>query len=576
MNKMLLSLLKTSSTHAFSLTGSVGIPKLLKRGILQNSARPSFIMTSADLSAASDYIRHDLAKAVWDGVVAAFGDRLPPLYAQFGYLLLKEQMYEAADGTWRQTKQGILMGLSLTWPILSLVQDFCAHQAVRGAEKESGYKIGNCYHICGDDLVAAWTTNAQSRYYTMIKEVGLVLNEHKTYESKSGAVFTEQLYLIRSWSRREDETPLPDTWTGPGIHTGPPTLWDWVNRELSLKNLPKSTMTKYVKVHHVVRPLLSATITAKRRGSLMHEKVPLYLSLGSILTAEHSACGEPWRQEALLSIARRVHASTWRIWEQSKLPIHWPSSLGGWGVPGKPEAPVPFRRAAAVILNGQPELGKKLMQLFLSAVSPLHLRGKLRLLTECISNTPERLPEFDLPARPSKLKDALGEMVSRLLAYHSFDPAYDKRKSKSKTYKANAIGRKVRKLVQQALSKWRSVKPMDPNKVGKALARVESLMVDTKYLTSLLHYTGTPDRIDSRIPYEARTPLGPVVLQRHLTMKSEAPQGTPAAVDAASAPSSTSSEDGEEDPLPTTRYVLIEPSKLGQVQKQNPKGKMDT
>jgi hypothetical protein len=179
------------------------------------------------------------------------------------------------------------------------------------------------------------------------------------------------------------------------------------------------------------------------------------------------------------------------------------------GCAGKTRRPNSLSEGGLSNTEWPAEFGKRCMSLFLLAAAPTHLRGRIKLLTEMVENTPERLTSEN--ASPSPLKEVLGEMVGRLLAFHSFDPKFDKRARAHKFLKPKAIGRKIRKLVAQCLMKWKSVKPINPSNVHSARRRVEQVMVDMNCLTPLLHYTGTPDRVDSSQRDVEWSMLGPRV-----------------------------------------------------------------
>jgi len=161
-------------------------------------------------------------------------------------------------------------------------------------------------------------------------------------------------------------------------------------------------------------------------------------------------------------------------------------------MPGKPDAPVAFRKFAAVVLNGQPGLQKKMNNLFLVARAPRHLRRRIRKMLDILSSTPERLPGKSIPVR---LKDAESEVVGRILAFHSFDPAFNKlgtKKSLAHDSMANLI-RRVRSLLKEAFAVWPNASPTKPAKALELVNKYDSTMVDTQWVSHLLFYTGTPD-----------------------------------------------------------------------------------
>jgi len=146
--------------------------------VLSRQSRDS-VLFSADLSAATDYIPHELAqdmarnlcqrlKRPWDVPVA-------------------EKIFSAKrlpDGT--TSKRGIHMGLGPSWTILSLLNGFAAWSA--GARKDT-------YCICGDDLIGFWPRKLQLRYITILEEMGLVVNRTKSFSGRRG-VFCERLVVV--------------------------------------------------------------------------------------------------------------------------------------------------------------------------------------------------------------------------------------------------------------------------------------------------------------------------------------------------------------------------------------------
>jgi len=128
-NGLLLDLLRTDRIHSYSLAGGKGIPKALKDGTRDYAGFKDFEYLSADLSAASDFIPHDAARTIWDAICDELGsDIIPPIYQSVGQRCIGPQRVVMEDGKEITTRRGILMGLPLTWPILSLMQEFCALQ----------------------------------------------------------------------------------------------------------------------------------------------------------------------------------------------------------------------------------------------------------------------------------------------------------------------------------------------------------------------------------------------------------------------------------------------------------------
>jgi len=373
-NGLLMRLLKRSSVFNFSLSGSRGTPRNIKEGVRRYASNPKFIGTSADLSAASDWIPHDLGKAVWAGICNAAGPRIPEEFRRMGEALLGP-MSNILDPGAGPTTRGILMGLPLTWPVLSLINDFAAHEA-QVEDGLSGYN----YVICGDDLAATWTEGAQAAYYRLMGELGLKINHHKSYESTSGVVFTEELYIIDL--RRSQLTARVQA----NELAQENTIWSYIKLAMRPHSVPSR---RYGRVGRLVRPLLSAVITAKRRGSNMPEHTPLYLALPDILTYEYGRTNKSWRKKRIMDIANEVHRV--EITKMRKvLPLCWPKELGGWGMPGKQSAPVEYRKFAAIVLSGRDEYRKRLINLHATSRAPKFLRKKAHEDVDLFSQHPRK------------------------------------------------------------------------------------------------------------------------------------------------------------------------------------------
>lgn len=179
----------------------------------------------------------------------------------------------------------------------------------------------------------------------------------------------------------------------------------------------------------------------------------------------------------------------------------WPQSLGGWGVPGKPEAPTHFRKAAASILS-QPAKArdeqKKLLSTFVVSAAPKNLRKILDRQVEMVSNLPEQLSATEMseeehgPYKPVPLRDAVGTTVARTLSFYSLDPE----SSKLETRKAATVGeiaRRIRRTIDSYATRWKSVKPIDPHKAIQLDRSLTDRPVDLRGIDNMLYYTGTPD-----------------------------------------------------------------------------------
>jgi len=133
---------------------------------------------SADLSAASDFIRHDIGQKVLEGIADGLNIQGPTREA---LLRCIGPMVVPVNNKPEWTRMGAHMGLGTTWTVLSVLNYFAASKA--GDDRS--------FAICGDDLVAAWTPEQVLVYENMIESLGLKLNKTKSYYGESG-VFCEQ------------------------------------------------------------------------------------------------------------------------------------------------------------------------------------------------------------------------------------------------------------------------------------------------------------------------------------------------------------------------------------------------
>jgi hypothetical protein len=141
------------------------------------------VVYSADLTAASDYIEHDLGRAVLRGIADGLNIEGPTRVALMKCIGSMEVPNLLATGPdFLRTRLGAHMGLGTTWTILCILNHFAASKAGPTSS----------YAICGDDLVAAWTSKQIEIYEYQLERLGLVPNKAKAYEGRAG-VFCELL-----------------------------------------------------------------------------------------------------------------------------------------------------------------------------------------------------------------------------------------------------------------------------------------------------------------------------------------------------------------------------------------------
>nr|WAK73589.1 RNA-dependent RNA polymerase [Phytophthora palustris narna-like virus 4] len=197
-----------------------GKPVMLSRKA-RHEERGHTLLYSADLSAATDYIPHQVARAValvlcqkakypadrTRDIMALLGEHtiLDPRNdvtskETFLKIVSRLQAYDDAafdeaflerleEGAYQRTTNGIHMGLGPSWVILSLLNHAAAALACPGN--------GKSYSVCGDDLIALWTSQEIARYEANLTELGLVVNTAKSFRGPRG-VFCEQLVEMES------------------------------------------------------------------------------------------------------------------------------------------------------------------------------------------------------------------------------------------------------------------------------------------------------------------------------------------------------------------------------------------
>jgi len=145
---------------------------------------------SADLTAATDYVPHKVAQHV----VHLLCDKLGTEYRT----QLEWMMGPHTLPSGERTSGGIHMGLGPTWIVLSLLNSYAAWKA--GAHQST-------YRVCGDDLIAYWTRSTREKYAANLRELGLVMNEAKSFVGERG-VFCERLVTRTpgkpGWAHAED------------------------------------------------------------------------------------------------------------------------------------------------------------------------------------------------------------------------------------------------------------------------------------------------------------------------------------------------------------------------------------
>lgn len=155
------------------------------------------VLFSADLDAATDHFPLHVSEAVVDGINEVF-----PTHKGLRKLLVQphtvcDMTYKDGNKTYvkNETRQGILMGLGLVWPILNITNRFCAHYSMPADKADNPTKNRRSpFVVFGDDLLAHWTPERVQRYKKNLDLLGLVPNETKEVVSKTWGVFCGNWY----------------------------------------------------------------------------------------------------------------------------------------------------------------------------------------------------------------------------------------------------------------------------------------------------------------------------------------------------------------------------------------------
>jgi len=296
------------------------------------------------------------------------------------------------------------------------------------------------------------------------------------------------------------------------------------NRWLSLKSMPAGNLAEkdrtfalegpkpHVSVVH--RPTLSAILAAKPVGATADE-VPIFYKLGPILTQEAQKCNAI-ETEIICELGKTAHRNVVRRMEKTKVPLHWPIDLGGWGLPGKQEAPALWRKAAASILLGAADLQGRFTSNFALSKAPEHLRKTLRVQRKILEQYQRVDPAtgkaiitpntwYIQPTGMSFLWRAgeatmmpLDEVqaiaTARTCAFASKD--FYLRKQGERTCRSiDQVANTIRTTVDAAVSQWKSAKPMSTEKALKLSQERTVTWVATALLEATLLYTNCPDRV---------------------------------------------------------------------------------
>jgi hypothetical protein len=432
------------------LRGHHSTSKVLSGDIVTEELFGVGVVMSADLETASDLIPHSLAAAVWDGI--CLGKGLSPTLCRIGHLALGPQEVTWPNGETAVTCRGILMGLPLTWPILSLVQMFCAESAINRAwlldPRWQPKPKSQPYFVCGDDLISIWTPLAIQEYESLMLSCGLRFSKGKHAISSHRGVFLEKIYIFRREGLYVSRAPLSRTVSDFLV---PSPLW-WLRFNRLSRSFP-------------IKGLVTPSYPPG-----MEKSVPGWWDAGS--------CAwdlSKWVEPSRISRVQRV---VFPYGHLGSLGLYRPRSLGGLGLlPPRGERTLlkrvcsrPFRRAAAILCTGSAQDVSALRSAWSYSV-PSGWRSlacsdaesdftahSYRVRRRGKPYNPSWLP---LAVRPSEYRERLIGFSSRsytfMMGPEPFTPLI-----------IPNLRKQVRAHLRRVLGKWRSVSPM-----GGTIARLE-------------------------------------------------------------------------------------------------------
>jgi hypothetical protein len=256
-------------------------------------------------------------------------------------LLIQDYEISYPDGTSIINKTGILMGMPITWPILSLINLYCAEKAVASNHPEGKpmyAETAATTGICGDDLVGFWKPGASEEYERSIRDLGLVINRKKTMHGQHGGVFTEQHFTL-SWRRGRDLRHRP-TFDRLKVEIaaayGTPAYFPLRDKLIRAEGLAKSFKVLPERFSITRRPLISALTKGfslpqgPRFRQSEYERTDPFYTLGDCISHELPKC-RGHIATGLRRFVKSTHPITWKRLIESSRPLTWPIEIGGHG-----------------------------------------------------------------------------------------------------------------------------------------------------------------------------------------------------------------------------------------------------
>jgi hypothetical protein len=280
---------------------------------------PHHKVFSADLSKASDYIPFELAHSVVDAICDTLGYSdlwRRNLKIATGPFLLKD-----GDLSF-QTTRGLLMGLGVTWPILSIINSFCA---------EFRSRTINDYLIMGDDLLGIWSRKRIKTYKKNLRELRLKINLRKSIISDDFGVFTEQYISIK----KPKENPLPQSWS-----------------ELdSNESIERSSLWNVVRHRRLYLSIATLAKATDINGRPFEKDRSIRATICDAMNLAYRQCRQTWQRRRVIDLFYRMHGKVLQNLKHAGLRVHWPKALLGGGA-------LPIRNPGTLFLEAASSIAR--------------------------------------------------------------------------------------------------------------------------------------------------------------------------------------------------------------------------
>ncbi|APG77148.1 RNA-dependent RNA polymerase [Hubei narna-like virus 21] len=308
---------------------------------------------SADLTAATDLMPHDLIQAIWRGLMEGLGVSDDDLMFTAGLALLGpvnlhhpdlDDLDRPGKYAYGVTHKGCMMGFPLSWYILNLYNLACADLALsaergRFLAEVAPRLVGAAPAVVrGDDLCSAHTPAEADRYERIIRATGGRANLSKSYRSRKGFILAERTFLVTTARTKcsAARSRLGTVVVRPGVHPRAPLLTRapdaFESGALGYRSIdPRSRRRGAATV--VGLTMLSDVPVRHLMPSPDSEGLPAYVTLPPAASAVVDEIKDIKRREAICYGILSVNAPLVRQFNRFKIPIFYPRELGGAGFP---------------------------------------------------------------------------------------------------------------------------------------------------------------------------------------------------------------------------------------------------